>query len=219
MPTNSRQELPGTISEDSADIVENNSENHIVRMPKKLAPLPKDRVRNMKAQLFLEVLGVLEIILGVLVIVLNILFLYFGINSGWYYFKDSLGTELKVISIGEGIIAGFFYILFAAIFLGKLSMGGTGTTLINTMSGCIIILSLTLVLANACQIGLVTWYVPKDTSGEYPELEITRMAKLEQQQVIVLSMQMISHLGIFSAALGALVGSSKLIISAQTFTQ
>ena len=35
--------------------------------------------------------------LSLLVIILNILFIFYGMNSGWYYFVDSLGTELEVI--------------------------------------------------------------------------------------------------------------------------
>ena len=31
------------------------------------------------------------------VIILNILFIFYGMNSGWYHFVDSLGTELEVI--------------------------------------------------------------------------------------------------------------------------
>ena len=33
------------------------------------------------------------------VIILNILFIFYGMNSGWYHFVDSLGTELEVIQI------------------------------------------------------------------------------------------------------------------------
>ena len=31
------------------------------------------------------------------VIILNILFIFYGMNSGWYHFVDSLGTELEVL--------------------------------------------------------------------------------------------------------------------------
>ena len=37
--------------------------------------------------------------LSLLVIILNILFIFYGMNSGWYYFVDSLGTELEVIKL------------------------------------------------------------------------------------------------------------------------
>ena len=38
-------------------------------------------------------------VLTILVIILNILFIFYGMNSGWYYFVDSLGTELEVIKL------------------------------------------------------------------------------------------------------------------------
>ena len=40
--------------------------------------------------------------LSLLVIILNILFIFYGMNSGWYYFVDSLGTELEVIYQFQG---------------------------------------------------------------------------------------------------------------------
>ena len=40
----------------------------------------------------------MEMLLGLLVLVLNVIFIFFGRNTGWYYFVDSLGTELKVVS-------------------------------------------------------------------------------------------------------------------------
>ena len=46
----------------------------------------------------LVVLSSLELPLGLLVLVLNVIFIFFGRNTGWYYFVDSLGTELKVVS-------------------------------------------------------------------------------------------------------------------------
>ena len=163
-------------------------------MPKKIAPLGKERVKNVKVSLFLEVIGILEIFLGVLVIVLNILFIYFGMSSGWYFFKDSLGTELKVISIGEGIIAGSFYIIFPTAFLAKLCSGGSGTKMTTILNILVVILSFTLILTNACQIGLVSWYVPKTMSAIYPEQEAKLMDKTEEQQMVALSLQMAAHM-------------------------
>ena len=46
----------------------------------------------------LVILSSLEMLLGLLVLVLNVIFIFFGQNTGWYYFVDSLGTELKVVS-------------------------------------------------------------------------------------------------------------------------
>ena len=46
----------------------------------------------------LVALSYLELPLGLFVLVLNVIFIFFGRNTGWYYFVDSLGTELKVVS-------------------------------------------------------------------------------------------------------------------------
>ena len=104
---------------------------------------------------FLQVTSTLEIFLSFLIIILNILFIFYGMNSGWYYFVDSLGTELKVISIGEGIIAGFFYIIFASVFLFKLASADLSNTVLYAMNSLILILTVVLAIANACQLGLV----------------------------------------------------------------
>ena len=47
----------------------------------------------------LVALSSMELPLGLLVLVLNVIFIFFGRNTGWYYFVDSLGTELKVVSV------------------------------------------------------------------------------------------------------------------------
>ena len=88
-------------------------------MPKKIAPLVSETSNNSSKSetTLVDIAGVVQVFGGVLVIIFNILFIYFGMSSKWYHFQDSLGTELKVISIGEGIIAGFFYFVFGAICL------------------------------------------------------------------------------------------------------
>ena len=201
--------------EDSEEAVEVKVTNHMIKVPKKLAPLGRERgpVKNERIKLFLEVAGVVALILGNLVIVLNILFIYIGINSGWYYFKDSLGTELKVISIGEGIIGGFFYNIFAIIFVIKLSSTGSGTILMYIMNILMIILSFTLALLNACQIGLVSWYVPKTIHEEDAKL----MDNLEEQQMVVLSLQMVAHMGVMVSAVGAILGLTNLFTKPQEY--
>ena len=81
-------------------------------MPKKIAPLTvldtQIQSKNDKTTL-VEVSLVLQIVSGVFVIICNILFIWFGILSGWY----DVTPELKVISVGEGIIAGVLYFIFA----------------------------------------------------------------------------------------------------------
>ena len=73
--------------------------------------------------LFLISAAVIQFVLGLLVMILNIIFIYDGVGSKWYgqpqeqvgdnldYDEDgeemtSGGGGLKVVSIGEGIIAG-----------------------------------------------------------------------------------------------------------------
>ena len=59
-------------------------------------------LRNLGCVKFLQLTSCLEIMLSLLVIILNILFIFYGMNSGWYYFVDSLGTELEVIYQFQG---------------------------------------------------------------------------------------------------------------------
>lgn len=94
----------------------------------------------------LVALSSIELPLGLLVLVLNVIFIFFGRNTGWYYFVDSLGTELKVvsterkthyldrlglsrrhkdkyvpqISVGEGIVSGLLYLALSATSLAIL---------------------------------------------------------------------------------------------------
>ena len=125
----------------------------------------------------------IQLVCAVLVTVLNILFIYFGIGSGWYYFVDSLGTELKVISIGEGIIAGFLYFIFAIIFLYNVSSGRAGAAWMLTCNSLMVLVSLVLVLTNTCQLGLVSWHVPRTVSAAFPDQEYRAMQKDEWRQV------------------------------------
>ena len=88
-------------------------------MPKKIAPLTLDigdvpSIKKLNSA-WIEISLIIQMFCGVLAIIFNILFIYFGMGSGWYYFQDSLGTELKVISIGEGILAGTLYIILAGV--------------------------------------------------------------------------------------------------------
>ena len=136
--------------------------------------------------MLVEVTGATQIVCGLLVAVFNILFIYYGISSGWYYAKDSLGTEMKVISIGEGILAGLVYTVFGSLFLYTVHWSGSysGHNLM-IYSVITLVTSLTLVLANTCQLGLVSWYFPSSVSaGAYPDIERRFMEKVEEQQVL-----------------------------------
>ena len=68
-----------------------------------------------------------------------------------------------MISFGEGIIAGFFYAIFAVVFLVKLAQEDTNNTVLYVMNGLIITMSIALAVGNACQMGLVDQvYVPEE---------------------------------------------------------
>ena len=165
-------------------------------MPKKIAPLSISVSESKNTcKVFVEIAVAIQIVCGLLVAVFNILFIYYGMSSGWYYFKDSLGTELKVISIGEGIIAGFVYTVFGSMFLYTLHWSGTqsGNNLI-IYSVMNILTSLTLVLANTCQLGLISWYVPSSLNpGAYPDIERSFTEKVEKQQVEKKILKMITN--------------------------
>ena len=60
-----------------------------------------------------------------------------------------------MISFGEGIIAGFFYAIFAIVFLAKLAQEDSSHTVLYVMNGLIIAMSILLAVGNACQMGLV----------------------------------------------------------------
>ena len=155
-------------------------------MPKKIAPLSVCEPESKNySKGFVEAAAATQIVCGVLAAVFNILFIYYGMASGWYYFKDSLGTEMKVISIGEGIMAGLFYMSFGSVFLYTLQSSGpsNGSSLL-ICSVMNILISLALILTNTCQLGLVSWYLPSSTTaGSYPDIERSAMAKVEEQQV------------------------------------
>ena len=158
------------------------------KMRKKIAPLSLSVSESKNnSRLLVEVAGASQIVCGLLVAVFNILFIYYGISSGWYYFKDSLGTEMRVISIGEGILAGCVYVIFASFFLYNLHWPSSYSAHKLVFCSLIILLtSVSLVLANTCQLGLVSRYRPSSASaGAFPDIERSFMEKVEEQQVYV----------------------------------
>ena len=66
----------------------------------------EERARQRKMKIFLNGVGVAEIVMGILALILNTIFIYDGMNSGWYHEPEAEGNGMKVVSIGEGIIAG-----------------------------------------------------------------------------------------------------------------
>ena len=114
-----------------------------------------------------------------------------------------------MISIGEGIIAGLFYIIFGLVTLCVLSSGNdTAIIAVNIVTGLI---SVTLVLVNACQIGLVTWYVPGSVEGAHqPDMELQARDKVETQQMIVLGLELVSHLSVTTASIVTVLGVNNM---------
>ena len=86
----------------------------------KIYPVAATRERQRRMWLFLYTATIIQFVLGVLVMILNIIFIYDGMNSKWYGQPDeNMEPEfdeegnpikksggMKVVSIGEGIIAG-----------------------------------------------------------------------------------------------------------------
>ena len=162
----------------------------------------KEKGRRNKIISFLFSAAVLHITLGVLVMVLNVIFIYDGMNSGWYYFKDSLGTELKVISIGEGILAGVSFIIIGSVALYVLTKKGCSKTFLYSIYITMILLSFTLIVTTACQIGLIHQYVPvKDLSSPNQQSQMDMLLKEEARQTAVVAVQMVTYFIVFVSSM------------------
>ena len=114
-----------------------------------------------------------------------------------------------MISIGEGIIAGMFYIIFGLVTLCVLSSGNdTAIIAVNIVTGLI---GVTLVLVNACQMGLVSWYVPGSVEGaNHPDMELQARDKVETQQMIVLALELVTHLMVTTASIVTVLGVNNM---------
>ena len=78
--------------------------------------------------------------------------------------------------------------------------------------------SLTLILVNACQIGLVSWYVPTSLDGlSHPDMEMMMKDKVETQQMISLSLEMVSHITVMLASLVAVISVNNMSEGAKDF--
>ena len=114
-----------------------------------------------------------------------------------------------MISIGEGIIAGMFYIIFGLVTLCVLSSGNdTAIIAVNIVTGLI---GVTLVLVNACQMGLVSWYVPGSVEGaNHPDMELQARDKVETQQMVVLGLELATHLVVTTASIVTVLGVNNM---------
>ena len=174
------------------------------KVPEKMfsvqSELNKDKQRTSKVVSVLLSFSVLHITLGLLVMILNVIFIYDGMNSGWYYFIDSLGTELKVISIGEGIMTGIFFIIIACFVILILCKHMCTNTSLYPLYIVIIFLSFSLIITTACQIGMIHQYVPRDQ-----EEKMEMLMKEEARQTTVIAIQTVAYFMVFISSLTAVL--------------
>ena len=160
---------------------------------------------KMIAKLLLSI-AVLHITLGVLAMVLNIIFIYDGMNSGWYFFKDSLGTELKVISIGEDIMIGLFFIIIASAAAIVLSKKGVSKCILCPLYILLAVFSFMMIITTGCQIGLIHQYFPDDDlPSSNQELQLQILKDEENRQTAVVAVRMVLHFFVFASSIAAAI--------------
>merc|ERR1712080_410911 len=125
--------------------------------------------------------------IGLLCTILNVIFIYFGMKIGWYGGESS---ALRVISIGEGIISGVLYILLASIVMFQLSGKLPRKIAIIICNVFIMIISLTLSIATACQIGMVEEFFPSHVTEQ---LQVNEDLKDRGDQMAVLAVAIAAH--------------------------
>ena len=162
-------------------------------------------VKNGSAAIYLKITGILVMLLGLIVSVLNIIFIYFGMNSNWY--TGNIGI-LKVISVGEGIIAGIFYIIISLSVLFYLSKKvSSAVRMIIICNVFLLVISFTLSIVNGCQIGMVQTFFPKNFKTVQ---EFTTGDQDKMDQMAVLAVQMAAHMVVLVIAAVNVVGATKL---------
>ena len=162
-------------------------------------------VKNGSVAMYLKATAILVMLLGLIVSVMNIIFIYFGMNTNWY--TGNIGV-LKVISIGEGIIAGVLYIVISLIILASLSKKSSSVVrMIILCNIFMLVIGFTLSIVNGCQIGMVQTLFPKvaETTKEATEDE-----QEKEDQMAVLGIQMVAHMMILVIAAASMLGTTKL---------
>ena len=162
-------------------------------------------VKNGSVAMYLKATAILVMLLGLIVSVLNIIFIYFGMNTHWY--TGNIGV-LKVISIGEGIIAGVLYIVISLIILASLSKKSSSVVrMIILCNIFMLVIGFTLSIVNGCQIGMVQTFFPKvvETTKEATEDE-----QEKEDQMAVLGVQMVAHMMVLVIAAASMLGTTKL---------
>ena len=162
-------------------------------------------VKNGTAATCMKTTGILVILLGLIVSVLNIIFIYFGLNSDWY--AGNIGV-LKVISVGEGIIAGVFYIIISLIMLLYLSKKDpSAMRMLILCNVFLLVISFTLSIVNGCQIGMVETFFPDSFKTDQ---EVTIGEEEKKDQMAVLAVQMVAHMIVLVISAADMVGTTKL---------
>ena len=136
----------------------------------------------------------LEVLLGLLLMVLNILLLYYSRSSS------------LLLSVGESLLAGTSYLLLASCSLLLLLRRSKQQWLLLTRS-LGLLLSLSLVIASACQMGIVRVWQERQQQEEQQQEE-TRLGLLEQEVTgltTILALEMTCHGIVFASCLGSLL--------------
>ena len=139
-----------------------------------------------------QLASLLQIFLGLLVMILNIIFIYFGLKAKWYTSFLGQDSSLNVISVGEGIIAGLFYVIIALLSLYLRNREKYKKTLLS-LYFLLITISTSLTLANACQIGLVQMFSPrqwqhKDSMARQVGMSMAEVDRISQIVILVFEM-------------------------------
>ena len=152
-----------------------------------------------------QIASLVQIFLGLLVMILNIIFIYFGLKAKWYISFLGQDSNLNVISIGEGIIAGFLYIIINLLSLYLRNRDKFKKTLLS-LHFLLITISTSITLANACQIGLVQMFSPRQWQSEDYKARQLEMSLAETDrlaQIVILGLEMCGH---FSVLVVAVIG-------------
>jgi hypothetical protein len=140
-----------------------------------------------------QLASLIQTFLGLLVMILNIIFIYFGLKAKWYNSFLGQDSGLNVISIGEGIIAGFLYIIINLLSLYLRNKDQYKKTLIILLF-LLITISTSLTLINACQIGLVQMFSPRHLQDEDTKTRQVEMAETDQvAQIVILALEMVAN--------------------------
>ena len=148
--------------------------------------------QQIKYSRIFQLAALLQIFIGLLVMILNIIFIYFGLKTKWYISFIGQDSSLNVISVGEGIIAGLFYDIIGVLCLYLRNRDKYKKTLLS-LYFLLITISTSLTLVNACQIGLVQMFSPrqwqnKDIMARQMEMSLAEVDRISQIVILVFEM-------------------------------